>query len=111
MLALSATEIDIGKVEVGQRIKVMWRGANPGGHNEFDQRVVIDLGNHLELRPQYEGKKFITSYLVNARTGQVAVVLIDEASHRMVDKALKKARKLTEPVAFRMGKDWSKERK
>jgi ubiquinol-cytochrome c reductase iron-sulfur subunit len=26
VLALSSTEIDVGKVEVGQRIKVMWRG-------------------------------------------------------------------------------------
>ncbi|HZT21245.1 MAG TPA: ubiquinol-cytochrome c reductase iron-sulfur subunit, partial [Dongiaceae bacterium] len=26
VLALASTEVDIGKVEVGQRIKVMWRG-------------------------------------------------------------------------------------
>jgi hypothetical protein len=85
-------------------IKVHWRAANPGGSYEIDQRAAVDINEALELRPQYQGKKFVTAYLVNKLTGQVSVVVDDEASYRMMDKALKKARKLTAPTPFAAGK-------
>jgi hypothetical protein len=85
-------------------IKVTWTACNPGSRYEINQRAAVDINETLELRPQYEGKKFVTAYLVNKMTGQVSVVLHDEAAYRMVDKALKKARKLIAPAAFAMGK-------
>lgn len=85
-------------------MKVTWWGANPGGGHEFQQRMAVDINESLELRPQYEGKKFVTAYLVNKLTGQLAVVVDDEASYKIVKRALNRANKLIAPTAFRMGK-------
>ena len=59
VLALSSTEIDIGKVEVGQRIKVMWRG-HPVfvAHRTPEEIKEAESVNVAELRdPQTDAQR------------------------------------------------------
>ena len=59
VLALSSTEIDVGKVEVGQRIKVMWRG-HPVfvAHRTPEEIKEAESVNIAELRdPQTDAQR------------------------------------------------------
>jgi hypothetical protein len=85
-------------------MKVTWIGANRPGDREFDQFRYVDVTETLVVRPQYEGTRFITSYLIDSRTGTVHAVIDDEESYRLVVGALVVARGRTGlPKPFSVG--------
>lgn len=84
-------------------LKVSWWGANPGGGSEFDQWRYVPITDTLELRPQYEAGRFVSAYIVEARTGSVSVVLDSLADYRLAKKALEEARNLVKLPALEFG--------
>lgn len=84
-------------------LRVSWIGAHPGASREFDQYRYVDLTPTTVLRAQYEGRKFMTSHLVEAKTGMVHLVVDDASSYRLLKRAINAARKLAAPVALVFG--------
>jgi len=92
-------------------LRVSWIGAHPGTSREFDQYRYVDLTPTTELRAQHEARKFMTSHLVDVRTGMVQLVVDDASSYRLLKRAIDEARKLAAPVALAFGDGTPRRRK
>ncbi len=80
-------------------LKVTWFGASGTSRFEVDQWRYIDLTDTIELRPQREGRRFVSAYLVEARTGTVYLTVSDQRIYRLLKRALEEGREYARKAA------------